>query len=916
MSLASKVFKTLVEEGAEEGVKSASKKASLSAIKKKAQQEFGTGISDAVQSGLKAEAKQGINPVTRLEAKEASAKTLKYAAQAVQSESDFFETQFGRVTEKLLDQRKNGEITRKQATDIFYGVLDKQKQESTKRAVSTSGASQTLLVPRQSETTLFMNKYLNEIDDVAAREDIDNVLYMTTELSKNPDKRATYLEMLDNANRKGMALNVVKNAKNFVKNMYLAASLPSRLWDAGANMLQRGYSLFTLQAAGVATKAGQTLAKGLPHSVLRQVMEGNGVYAGEAAKNLNGIVNAATDYLVQGSKNLKNFVTNNRNGIKETVIGKNARKIEYSYNFDRDNLVANVFLPYDMAAVFHYIKDHPVESAKRAYFSAGFGGTKAVDVIPSGAFRAGDLVQNAYHYARTKAAEVGKQDDKDFVDGLASVFIKNDNAEPLPEEDIKEFLEYFNRDNIEAIRDVISRESTEAAAQDVYRLAPKTKLGRVASAMDLGLAKVPYFGQFYDLVLAPFGRMTVHMFDRYIQDNPLSATAEVIREYKKAAAQIKATGTANSTAFYKAVGRLITGCVTYSAFARLVMNGNITGKYPDDSAEREMWRTLGIKEYAYNHFGDDGKVNWSLSFKKAGAVFASIGAMADMFNDTKKVVEDYENPAKPYGAPSAALDMIESFIKANTWQVVIGDLIEKTNQTRLTEQSMKSIISLFTRLKSNIEETFEMKDSDYAYKILSNTGKYLKDYKVKSLPRLSFYGTPIKDGLSTSQKDLDYKIANLGVALQSPELSDSATVDGASVELSPLQKYFWQESLKDFDMKDTPDDAFPRKTSVTQELMDVFLSPEFQEKGTKEYERDEYGDIVSVVSKKDVVTSVFSDCKKAALEKFLSYKDRPAKTDYEKERKDAARDLWKRAQETKRYKLIERPKPVIPTLNK
>lgn len=914
MSLAGKMFKA-VAEGLEEGVK---KKATTEALKKQAQEAVGTGLSSVAKETIEKEAKLGLNAIPVEQAREAGKQIYRYEAQALAAEERNLKTNFLDAVDMTIDKLQSRQITDQQALDIAYKINEAQTQKSLERQVAGTAPSQTLNLASKSDTAKLMNLYVREFPKVAAEQPAINLLKTMQDVARGSSKlNAEILKINKRAQKDGLGRKIYVNAQNFVKNAMLAQNPLGRLADAGGNVITRGITTIDLYMAEQATKAGNKLSKYLPEGVLRGVLAGDGVYSGETATMLNGMLNSIVDYGKTGSENIMNFIKSNKNGIRETEIGRNARKIDYQFTWDRENLVENTFAPVDMATIVKAVRENPLASvgkgALKAYYAPGYGITKGLDNVTAGSFRAGDLALNSKHYAISKAREIGQGENNKLISDLEKYFIERDAGNDVDglEQSIQE---YFGRDLLEDLSDFISREATDSAARDVYRLEPETTVGKTFNLIDEGIRKIPVVKYIYDWKF-PFARVPFRILDRVVQENPFDALKDIFKEYRAAAEYVKGTGRVNSTNFYKAVGRFTQSLATYSLFGYLVEAGYVTGDRPKDRQVARMWEEKGIKENAFNIPDETGNIAFSLPYGKAGAPGETLSVLANMYTETKDIYDNYKNPAKPYGIPSALLNIVEMFASVPVWHTVFGQFAKEIDLGTLLENQGANLLKLFPRLTSMMEETFLMKDGEIAYKTRLNYGKNISDYKLDVVPRLGFWGTPIKDGIKTSENELLADIGNLGVKISEPQDTYNVTVDGETIELMPEQRDLWQQLLSGYEVKDSKASLTGRKTSLYQELYAAMHTNDYLLSGTSEYIRGITGDIVkNDRTKQGIVTRAYNQAKRDAFDYFLSFKDKVAKDEFEEKLKRNSIDLWQRAQDLKSMKLYTAPKPTIPTI--
>lgn len=909
MSL-SKIFKAAAEQTGESFVK----KGTTEALKRKVQEEFGTGLSSVTQETLKNEAKLGVDKVSLEQARESGKEIYKYEAQALAEEENYLRGVYRDATEMALNKTQNGEVTPKQALDMAYQIQEMQTQKSLKRVVAGTAPAQTMKMASESEIAKAMNIFIPKFGELVAQQPPAVVLKTMNDIANG---NTSFLKELNTIGRQaqkdGLGYKIYVNAQNFVKNAMLAQNPIGRFADAGGNLVNRGITTIDLYIAEQTTKAGQKLSSKLPEGILRGVLSGDGVYAGETATMLNGMRLAAVDYVKTGSQNVVNFIKNNKNGIRETVIGRNARKIDYQFTWDRENLVENAFVPMDMMSVLKSsIKNIP-NTVSNIYMAPGYGLTKQLDNITAGSFRAGDLALKARHYAIQKSREIGQGENEKLISDLEKYFIERDQGNDV-DGLATSIQDYFGRNVVEDISDQISREVTDSAARDVFRLKPETLIGKYANLIDKGIRSIPIVKNIYDWTF-PFARVPIRILDRVAQDFPLRNLSNIFTEYNKAAKNLRETGKVNSTEFYRAVGKFGQGVITWSVLGSLVSSGYITGNRPKDKQVSKMWETKGIKENAFNIPDENGNIAYSIPFIKAGAPAETLSLMVNCYNELKDIYDNYQNPAKPYGIPSMMLHFVELLVSTPLWNTVFGQFAREIDAGSFIENHGASLLKIFPRLKDNIEKVFGEKDGEIANKVLLNYGKQLKEYKLEMVPRLNFFGEYIKDGIKTNQNELLTDVANLGVKVTEPELTTTAKVDGIEMTLNPEQKYLWQRLMSGFEIKDSKYDVFGRKTDLYTELYSAMKSDEYLLSGTSEYIRDVTGDIIkNDKTRQAIVSKVYNDSKKAAFEYFISFKDRQATNDFEKKLKRNAIDLWNRAQEVKQMKLDKPLKPTVPTL--
>ncbi|MCQ2565154.1 MAG: hypothetical protein MJ152_04805, partial [Clostridia bacterium] len=367
---------------------------------KQAQEAVGTGLSSVAKETIEKEAKLGLNAIPVEQAREAGKQMYRYEAQSLAAEERNLKTNFLDAVNMTIDKLQSRQITDKQALDIAYKINEAQIQKSLERQVAGTAPSQTLNLASKSDTAKLMNLYVREFPKVAAEQPVINLLHTMRDVASGSSKlNAEILKINKQAQKDGLGRKIYVNAQNFVKNAMLIQNPIGRLADAGGNIVNRGITTIDLFMAEQATKAGQKLSKHLPEGILRSVLSGDGVYAGETATMLNGMRNAVVDYAKTGSSNIINFIKSNKNGIRETEIGRNARKIDYQFTWDRENLVENVFVPTDMVTIAKAVFKNPLKAAGKAYMAPGYGLAKGLDNVTVGSFRAGDLALNSKHYA-------------------------------------------------------------------------------------------------------------------------------------------------------------------------------------------------------------------------------------------------------------------------------------------------------------------------------------------------------------------------------------------------------------------------------------------------------------------------------------------------------------------------------------
>ena len=907
MAVPSSIVKEMLKETAVKGGVKTAKSIANEALKQQLQEQFGTGIKKAVQEQIKEAAKAGARTVTTEQAREAAKTTYTYTAQAVEENKSFFKDVVGPFTEKVSEKLKNQEMTRTQAAKNLDEITGAFNESTTKREVASTGASQTMLIPRLDEETMLINELHKALPKIIAEQSPETALEILRTASKDPKRLKNISGIATNLKKQGKISNLWKYGRTITKSVMLLQNLENRLLDAGGNIIEHGVSLAELGAAEAISAAGGKLSKFFPEGVFRDMLNSPGVYSGETARSLQGNWIAMKDYLVTGAKNARPFFTGHKEGIKETIIGKNARKLDYEFNWNREQELSNLFLPTDIKAIYSFAKKHPLKTADKV-LKSGFVAPRLVDEIPGGAFREGYMLSDSYRIAMTKAQQVGKADDKEFINGMIDLAIMNDNGEPLPADKLKRYTEAFGANNFQTVLDYISEMASRDAARDTYRVPAETTIGRWISEADQYLYNAPWgIGFIYDL-LYPLARVGFRIADRAIQQFPLVALNDVFKTFRVAKEQIIKTGKTNVADLEKAVSRLALGSITYAIFGGLAASGILFGKRPKDKKDAAMMDKLGIKEDSVNV----GTV--SVPFGRLGSVGYKMGQMVNLYAGIRDAKENYYNPQKPYGILNAEIQILEEFVKTPAYGTAVGDLIEKTNLEDLTEDAIINSFKAYERLFVNTKSAIGLEDSDTIQKIVVNVGKELDDYYMTARPKPGFFGSPMKKGLSITQKEVLLEMNNVGCSVQEPEITNTAKVDGVEITLEPVERMLWQEMMQSFHIKDTPGSR-PRLTDLETELTKVISNPLYQLLPTRPYKETAFGFEKEEETKAGKLAEVYNDCKAAALEELLSYKDKDV-GEKEKIYAEHAQSLYNRAQETKKF-LAEKPvKPVIdvPTL--
>jgi len=911
MSLAGKMFKAFAKETAESVAKSVVKKEALEALKKTAQQEVGTGLSAAAKDALITAAKKGVSNITRQEAKEAAAKTFGYTAQAVARQNEFFRGEYRNISEHLLQQRMNGQITEDQAWKAIYDTQEQLEKKALERQVASTGSSETMLVPRHDETSVFLNKYINSFDKKAANLPVENVLYMMKE-STRLNKSSWLSKKYDELKKEGKLDNMLRMPMHFIKNGMLLDPI-SRTLDGCGNIMQKAFDLSVLESGALFTQAGHLTSKFIPYGALRDMMASPGIYQPEVFRNITGMVNAATDYVVQGGKNSWNFIKANKNGMKETVIGRNARKIDYQYNWNRQALVSDVFVPRDITTLWNFVKKHPGQTALKTYEAPGFGLAKLVDEVPGGAFRAGNVAQNAYHFARLKLEQSGKPYTKKDILDLEKVFVDHDQGNPISPERMERFYDFFGRNYAESLLDLVSEQSSYEAAKSTFRTPPETMIGKWASDFDKWLLNSHHIGMVYDAV-APLARFTFHQLDRAVQDSPLIALKDLFKEFNSAYNYAKGTGKAYSGDFYKAFGKLVNATALYIGMYKLYASGRVTGSRPKDKKRAAMFDELGLKENSIIEYDDKGNVSNTISYEKiGGAEGYGIGTMIDMIDGINDAMLNYEDPDNPYGANLMALNVFEVLLTAPFNRTVFGTILDRTNIGGLVEQSLLNLAKVPVRVESNIEELTGMKPSEYIYTVKANYDKERSDFYLTARPKVGMFGEKLKDGESPEGAEMARIMNGLGVSVIEPKFRTNITFDNATITLSPMQKTLWQEALGEFYIEEN---GYKRKTSALKMMQEIVNSETFKLATKLEYTKDATGEIVKAgkATKMKLLTDTYNDACNYALKYLLSYSNKIG-GDKEKQLKiKEASNIKDKIRKTKQFKLNNPPEPIIPSV--
>lgn len=756
----------------------------------------------------------------------------------------------------------------------------------------------------------------------------------------NPEYLDAYMKNIDNkAWQKANAFVVEKSksAGNFkklftspshvAKNIMLLLNVTNRAWDLGSNYIMHGISLVDVGfASHLSGKARRTFSKLFGKNTnWRALLEMEDSYfAGEAAKNANGMLKATIDTIKETANNIKNFAKDkDLHRYKQTAIGKHNSKIAAGLSFERNNEFSQYVLPESINAINDFLKaDVGTKTKQAAGFiinKAGYYGAGAPDVFAGGSFRAGNFMQDSYAKAMQLAGSAPDEiiekhgGLKNYADEIMNTYIALDDGKSLTKQQQQVAREIFGRGKegeqlmLDSLAE-ISKQAGEDAAQDVFRSGgTKTVYGKIATGIDqwmanpaVGKFKVPVVGEIYNAMF-PLVKTNIRMIDKAISYNPLSAGADLIKELKKAKAAIAAGVKPNMRAVDKAIGKLTTGSIMYAGAYELFANKYITGKFNSD--ERKALQDLGIKEESICVSGK------CYPYKKLGVLGIILSNVANVFNDIKDINENYEDLSNTYGAEAAALDMI-GLLADPLAGLPIGDMLTYgTGAIRNSKTPAEATSKIAEKIINSWAGFFKRKltNSDgYLLESITRTSKNLKDAKSKMALRLDCWGHPVKDSIKIKDDPLSmemwYQDAMCGEFPWTKGVnSDGEDSDSISVPLMQDERYYWRKMMSNiYDPEtDTYYDAHDKMSDF------VFGRENYKDTSYTELDvvaRDLDGNVVPMYKKK-ILKEMYSDLRNKAFNTFLSYKDKENLTEEEKDIAECAKNVYNRMMEKKKQQM-------------
>lgn len=870
----------------------------------------GTAIKAEKQKAIKSAIKSGEILVTKSEAKKAAEKGYAYTAQKVKEQALTVDNIKNWANDAVI-KYNSGEVTEQQLLKSVNENWQKIKTSMAERKFASSGPSQ--IMEQVSEDPLSV--HLNEIVDGADKYMSENNVLNNLNVLRNIDSKEQLeaLSIIKKAKVKnGDTKSFFDNIQTFGKNAMLIMHPFNRLLDAGANFTQRGVSLFNLRLAESLQGLGNKYANLLPDGTLKEVLSNPGIAQGSAARNLNASLVAIKDSAKVEARNVFNWIASTGKKQEETIIGKHARKIEAGYNWERNKEFQNVVLPQDLKSMIGLIKEQPIR--KTLYASSyplrqgGFAISKGLDDVSVGAFRAGDLASDAYNTAMIKAADLGKEGDIDFIEKLTKDIITADKGDPLPLSTTSKYTEMFGVGGFDDMVNQVSKSASKKAEMDVYRSGNLTKVGGWLENIDKSIidSKIPLVGKIYDF-FAPLARTMFRVTDRALYESPFASANRIGKAFRKAKYELEETGKTNSGEFMKAVADFTTASTAYTTAAILAANNIITGEAPKDKNQRKIWEARRINPYSINIGG------YSLKYERFGAQGVALGMIVNVINDIKNTMEEYEDPGNIYGPQDAAADLISTFTTSPLWNTVFGSLIEDAELGKMTKQKVKQWSMIVPKLFSSMIEQFGSDDTEYLKKFYINTGKKLSDFRIRSKKKTDLFGNYIKDESTISQRKTLKEMFTQSAGVNPPSSTFSAEIDGVTIQLEYDEREAWNRMMHNYEIFDG-DEGTGEYTSADAEMFSLISGAT---------DATEAGELYNEISnaqfssdgekqeiKKELISKIYSDSKKNALKTLLSYKDKYAETEEEKEYARLAKKMWRRAQEAKKYY----SKPIKPTM--
>ena len=892
----------------------AAKEVTEKVVKEVADDVVGTTISKGAKEAALMAAEAGEKNITLSQAKKAAVTSYQYAAQKNVEVTDALSvmSSWARDTADKID---SGVITDKQSIKVVnearkrWGLSKLSQEEST---AARSGSAQVMQAGAENADVVLMNDIMSGVDQYMNQNNVRQTLEV---LSNIRDRKS--LEMLgvlkNEMKQRGQEKSFFDNIVHIGKNIMLLKEPANRLMDGGANFVIRGVSLLELETAQGLQAAGKKLSSVFGGRKLAELLSSPGIYQGSAARSLNGSLVAIKDSTIDFAKNAGRWVTGHGDEITETAIGKHAKKMKAEYLWQTQNEVATFVLPKDIKEAITQIKTHPVRSVVNAgsevINNAGFAMSQAVDDIPAGAFRAGSLAQDAYQQAYLRAVDIGKQNDKEFIDRLAQDFIRSDNGVPLSKKTLDEYFEMFGPGGYDEIVQGISESATRKAEMDTYRVGHLTKLG--GSLEDLYTSarniKFLHLGKIFD-AFYPLARTTIRITDRMFADNPISAMRNVSKAYKKAMYEIEKTGSTNSAEFYAAAGKLAVGSTAYTTAMILTYNNVLMGSRSENKSERSIMEALNKKYDSINI----GSV--SIPYERFGAPGVMLGTVVNILSDIKDIKEKYDDESNAYDVLSASADLIGTFMTTPVWNTIFGRMAEDFSLGRLTKKTLKQYSLLLPRAFSAVKRNLGFTEDNQVTEYFFDVRKNLLDAKLRSRIRTDMFGNPVTKSFTTKQNEIAKEMADVGTTFTTPYNSNTASVNDEEIQLYPIEKSIWNSFLSHYQVFDKQGNPTGEWTSVEKELgLVMYGGKDATEEGKLYFEIGNTKlapDGEKQRTKAGILADVYNEAKRNALLTFLSYKDKYVDTDEEKEYANDAIDLWRRSMEAKKKKMQP-----VPSLN-
>jgi len=873
----------------------------------------GTAISSEAKLAAKKAAVSGEKLITKAEAQKATKTAYQFAAQKDVALSDTVSSIVDWAN-TMKARKAAGEITDNQAVKVA-GELRKQfsplKMAKEESRASRSGSGQILETAAENPDIVRLNTMLEGAEQYLNSNNVWQNIEMLSNL-RSPEQLETLGVMKKEMANRGQLESFYNNATHIAKNLMLLARPINRLADAGANIFTRGVSLFDLAMAEGLQKAGKRLSPAFKGKKLAEILSSPGIYEGSTIKSLNGSTIAVTDYLITGGKNLWNWTTGQGEKIKETLIGKHSRKMTSEYVWQTQKEVANFVLPKDINDMIRVLKENPVKApikaAGKVVSDAGFGLASTADSIPAGAFRAGSLSQDAYQMAYLKAADVGKLEDKEFIDRLAKNYILADNGTPLPKNTVDEYINLFGPGGFEDAAASVAKQATQEAERDTLRTKPITMVGKGLENLYGDIIKLPLVGKLFDLRY-PLARAPIRMLDRFFYENPFSTIKRIGKVYKKARYELEKTGATNSAELYKELGLLVNGAAAYTVAGTLAWNGILAGDLPEDKGERALWERTNKKANSIN-IGNE-----SIPFDRWGKPGVVLGYIARLFQDIKDIHDNYEDDSNTYGWADAAGDLIGAFTVNAVWPTVFANMADDFSAGRLTRKTVQQYTKLLPRAINSLMQDLGVETEDDVIQVFVDARKKISETKLRLRPKTDAFGDKIKGNTWSRNKDIiTDEWDRVGFKPNMPYDTYSATVNDMEIGLYPIERSVWNSFMNHFQVYDSEGNPTGEWSSVEKELFDVIHGGKDATK-----EGDLYFEIGNtqlspegerLATQKAALQNIYNDAKRNALLTFLSYKDKYVDTDEEKEYSRLAKLLWKRAESAKKNKM----KP-IPSLD-